>query len=370
MTGTVKAALLMGPGHMEMGELQRPTIRHDDALLRVEGCGICGFDLEQYHATAHRTWMYPMVPGHEVVGRIEEIGPEAQRRWGVTPGDRIAVEPGFPCGRCSGCREQGRLGSCTDGSIGGPLRAYSQIPIETAPGLWGGYAELMYLHPDTRLHRVDENIPIELATLFNPLANAFHWAVMSPHLTLGEDLLVLGAGQRGLACIAAARAAGAARITVTGLASDERRLRIAQELGADHTIVVDETRLSEALAALDFEPDVVVDATAGATQPLVDAIECVRIGGRVVLAGLKDGRPIPGFVSDRVVFKELTMLGVRSASRPAFAAALRLLAADAERFRPMHDMALPLEEAERAVLAIGGGDGREVLGVLIQPNIS
>src|SRR5438093_11948926 len=98
----------------------------------------------------------------------------------------------------------------------------------------------MYLDPLSIVHRVRKDIPASLAVMFNPLGAGFRWAVESPATGPGDTILVLGPGQRGLASVIAARAAGADTIIVTGLARDAQKLALARELGADHTINVDE----------------------------------------------------------------------------------------------------------------------------------
>ena len=104
MAKTVRAAVLLKPKTIEHREFPRPAIGADDALLRIEACGICGSDYEQYEGAApqHEDYtQYPVIPGHEPLGIIEEIGAEARPRWGVTEGDRVAVRSGYGCGRCA-----------------------------------------------------------------------------------------------------------------------------------------------------------------------------------------------------------------------------------------------------------------------------
>jgi hypothetical protein len=90
----------------KLAEFPRPSIGADDALLRIEACGICGSDYEQYEGAAPSTEDYtqfPVIPGHEPLGVIEEIGARARERWGVAEGDRVAVRSGYGCGRCAAC---------------------------------------------------------------------------------------------------------------------------------------------------------------------------------------------------------------------------------------------------------------------------
>src|SRR3972149_2757103 len=96
-----KAVVQTAPRSLEMRELPLPQVGREDGLLQVEACGICGSDYEQYQGAL--PVRFPVIPGHEPVGRIVELGDEAARRWGVKVGDRVAVETLIPCGFCRHC---------------------------------------------------------------------------------------------------------------------------------------------------------------------------------------------------------------------------------------------------------------------------
>ena len=83
----------------ERSDVALPDVGPDDALLRVERCGLCGTDLEQYYQGLMSP--YPYIPGHEPVGVIAEIGDGAAARWGVDVGDRVVVEAALPCLECA-----------------------------------------------------------------------------------------------------------------------------------------------------------------------------------------------------------------------------------------------------------------------------
>ena len=124
-----------------------PEIDDDGALLRVEACGICGSDYEQYEGVL-RTPL-PVIPGHEPLGMIEAIGDRAARRWGVDVGDRVAVESMISCRFCRALPRR-RATTCARRGASTPT-CRSREP----PGLWGAYAEYMYLDPNSIVHRID-----------------------------------------------------------------------------------------------------------------------------------------------------------------------------------------------------------------------
>ena len=113
-----------------------PDIDEDSALLKLEACGICGSDYEQFEGVI-RTPM-PAIPGHEPLGVIAKIGDRAAERWGVDVGTRVAVETMLSCHHCDNCLG-GAYHLCENRKI------YSYIPLSEAPGLWGGYAQYMFL---------------------------------------------------------------------------------------------------------------------------------------------------------------------------------------------------------------------------------
>src|SRR5437773_11561805 len=119
MADMVRAAVQTAPRTFEMRDFPRPVIGPDEGLLRIEACGICGSDVEQYKGHLGQRSL-PMVPGHEPLGIIEEVGERAAGRWGVRPGDRVALEILIPCRSCDLCLT-GRYMACKNrnGSYGG-----------------------------------------------------------------------------------------------------------------------------------------------------------------------------------------------------------------------------------------------------------
>src|SRR5437867_7276917 len=277
MADTIRAVAQTGPRRPGMREFPRPVVGPDDGgLLRVEACRICGRDVEQYRGNLGTQWL-PMVPGHEPLGIIEEVSDAAAARWGVRPGDRVAVEILIPCRSCDLCLA-GRYMSCRHriGSHGG------SNPPERGLGPWGGFSEYIHLHPNAILHKVRGDIPAEVAVMFNPLGAGVRWAVHLGGAGLGDTVLILGAGQRGLAAVLASRAAGAGTIIVTGLARDAGKLALAREFGADHPIDVEAEDTVERVVEITggAGADVGVDLTQMAALQVLDAIHAVRWGGR------------------------------------------------------------------------------------------
>jgi threonine dehydrogenase-like Zn-dependent dehydrogenase len=347
---TSRAIVQTAPRQLELRELPVPEIDDDSALLRIEACGICGSDVEQYAGVLPAP--LPLIPGHEPLGIITKLGDRAGRRWGVEVGDRVAVEVLIPCGHCAACIA-GRYQVCRGR---GGMFGHGYVALERPPGLWGAYADYMYLDPFSIVHKVRRDLPASIAALFNPLGAGFRWAVEIPRTGPGDTVLILGPGQRGLASVIAARAAGADTIIVTGLTRDAGKLALALELGADHVIDVEREDARRRVRELTRGrgADVVVEVTASSPEPVAEALHYVATGGRIVLAGVKGFKQVPEFVSDLVVVKEVTIQGAFGVTSRAYEAAIRTIEAGRVPVARMHTHDFALEEAEHAIQVLAG----------------
>ena len=344
------AMVQTGPRALEARDVPLPDIDDDSAILELEACGICGSDLEQYHGVIKVD--LPVIPGHEPLGRIAKIGDRAAARWGVDVGDRVAVETMLSCRFCQPCLG-GHYHLCRD------RRIYSYIPLTEQPGLWGAYAQYMFLHPNSIVHPMDASIPASTAVMFNPLGAGFRWAVELPKTSPGDSIVILGPGQRGLASVIAAKEAGASQIIVTGLEADRDKLALARSFGADHTIDVEnENAVRRVKELTNGGADIVVDVSAFATEPVRDAIHMVRPGGRVVLAGVKGMKAVDDFVSDYIVLKEINIQGAIGVTSSGYRSAIRMIESGRSPITEMHTHDFDLEEADLAIRTLG----REVEG--------
>ena len=336
---------------LEPKDLPIPDIDDDSALLKLEACGICGSDYEQFEGMLRTPT--PVVPGHEPLGTIARIGDKAAARWGVDVGDRVAVETMISCRHCTNCLG-GTYHLCDQRKI------YSYIPTTEGPGLWGGYAQYMYLHPNSVIHPMSRDLPAEIAVMFNPLGAGFRWAVEMPDTRPGDTVVILGPGQRGLASVVACREVGAGKIIVTGLAADADKLALARVFGADHTIDVDNENAVRRVKELTDGrgADVVVDVSSYATQPVVDAMSMVRAGGKVVLAGVKGFKEVQGLVSDVIVLKEIQILGAIGVTSSGYQRAIGLIESGRVELEKMHTHDFDLADAELAIRTLA----REVEG--------
>jgi threonine dehydrogenase-like Zn-dependent dehydrogenase len=349
----VRAGVALAGLRTETREFDSPPIESDSGLLKVEKTGVCGSDWP-YFVNYPKT-KGEMILGHETVGRVTAIGAAAAARWGVKEGDRVALEEYLPCGHCMYCRTGDfRLCDATDTLLGSGIR-YGSTPTAVAPSLWGGYSQYQYLHPNTVFHHVPDSVPAQQATLALPLGNGFEWAYLQGRAAMGEAVLIQGPGQQGLACVIAAKEAGATCIIVTGLTRDAHRLALAKEMGAHHTIDIERQDLLEAVAELTggHMADLVIDCASGGPATIVSAIHAARKGGRVLLCGRK-GKPVPEFESDLLFRKHLTVRGMRGHSYQAVELAMRVIASGRYPLEKMCTHTFSLDNLESALRTVGG----------------
>jgi L-iditol 2-dehydrogenase len=207
----MKTAWLLGPGNIAVHDGPEPRPAAGEVLLQTELAGICGTDVSFY--LGHRIAQYPFVLGHEVIGRVADVGDEVTK---FAIGQRVLVEPNYPCGSCRLCLA-GRGAVC----------AQKGSPGVSLPGCFSEYfaapAEFVWPLPDAISDR-------DAATI-EPLAVSLHGFVRSG-AKAGDTVAVLGCGVVGLLLIHAAVAAGVRVIAHDRFAN---KLEMARSLGAEPT---------------------------------------------------------------------------------------------------------------------------------------
>lgn len=347
MSNKALAGVVTSPMNIELQEIDIPEISADSALLKVEASSICGSDWPLFA----RRPLPPYIIGHENAGHIVKIGAEAQKRWGVKEGDRVALEEYIPCGVCAFCRS-GNFRDCraTDSKFDDSLR-YGKVPVAVKPGLWGGYSQYLYVSPNAVLHKVPAHIPAQVSALHLTLGNGVQWALFDGKAGIGQTVVIQGPGRQGLTCAMAAKAAGAARVIITGLANDRARLDFALRIGADYAIDVEADNVVERVKELTGGDmaDLVIDVASGGADTIATAVKLARKRGTVLIAAAKH-KLAEGFDTDAIISKHLTLKGVRGHSYHAVELAIDVMAQNKYPLVDMctHDFNLhQLEEALR-----------------------
>jgi L-iditol 2-dehydrogenase len=279
----VLAAVMTAPRQpIELREFPRPDLPPGGALLRSERSEVCGTDVHLWHGRLSGV-PYPIIPGHVSVGTIDAARGPLTGIDGASlrEGDRVVFfDVHRTCGRCRACTVHRTPTRCASRRVYG-------ITDSANEGLFGGWAQGIYLEPGVALARLPERV--ELDDYIGGgcgLLTAVHIAERA-EIRLGDVVVVQGAGAVGLCAAALARLAGAASIFVIGAPDD--RLALAREMGADATLHLQHTSRPERLeAVLDAThregADVVVEA-AGAAAAIPEGLDLLRVGGRYVIAG-------------------------------------------------------------------------------------
>jgi L-iditol 2-dehydrogenase len=279
----VLAAVMIAPRRpIELREFPRPDLPPGAALLRTARSEVCGTDVHLWHGRLSGV-PYPIIPGHVSAGSI------AASRGSMTGIDGSALVEGDravffdvhrTCGRCRACTVQRTPTRCS------ARRVYG-ITDSADEGLFGGWAQSIYLEPGVAMARLPDSVTFDdyigggcgLLTAVHILERA--------DVRLGDAVVVQGAGAVGLCAIALARLAGASRILAIGAPAD--RLTLARQMGADVTLDLQSTspveRLEAVLDATSREgADIVLEA-AGAAAAIPEGLDLLRVGGRYVIAG-------------------------------------------------------------------------------------
>jgi threonine dehydrogenase-like Zn-dependent dehydrogenase len=363
----VLAAVRTGPGRTELREFPMPDVPGDGALLKVEVAGICGTDVKMY---ARPPFAGPVIMGHENIGVISRAGRAFTERHGVGEGDRVFVEHYVGCMNCAWCRI-GEYRHCelTDWRTNPDARRYGYTSSDHPYHLWGGFAQYLYLPWNAVLHKVPAGVSPELAGIATPLSNGIEWALFSAGVGYDSAVLIQGPGQQGLSQTVACKQAGASLIVVTGTSRDRARLELARRLGADAVIDVQTEDPRERVRELTngHGVDVVLDCTSGAgTAPVLLGIDVLkRREGTLLIQG--ELAAFPDFPVKRVTEKSITIRSARGHSFRACELAVKQLASG--RF-PLQELAthrFGLGDVDRAIRAVGGEAGEDVVHVSLLP---
>ena len=274
----------------EIREVSIPRIGPTDVLVKVKVASVCGTDLHIYNwdSWASRRIHPPLVPGHEFCGVVSAIGNEVTS---VKEGNFVSAEMHVACGKCLQCRT-GEAHICQ----------FVKIIGVDADGAFAEYVRI----PESNIWKLDPEIPLEYASILDPLGNAVH-TVLAGEIA-AKTVAITGAGPIGLFAIAVARAVGATTIFVVEV--NEHRANIARQMKADH--VLNPAKQDVRTFVMDQTAGVGVDVVlemAGHPDAIRTAFDIVRRGGRISLLGLTS-KPISLNFSEDIIFKGITIQGI------------------------------------------------------------
>lgn len=286
----MRALAKMQPAQgLELVDVAKPTMGHNDLMIRIRKTAICGTDIHiwKWDEWAARTIPVPMHVGHEYVGEVVQIGTEVQ---GFQVGDRVSGEGHITCGHCRNCRA-GRRHLCRNTQGVGVNR----------PGAFADYLVI----PAFNAFKIPDDVSDDLAAIFDPFGNATHTALAFD--LVGEDVLITGAGPIGAMAAAIARHVGARHVVITDV--NDYRLDLAARMGATRTVNVAREDLKDVMRELGMTEgfDVGLEMS-GVPSAFASLIEQMNHGGKVAMLGiLPDG---VGISWSQVIFKGLEIKGI------------------------------------------------------------
>ena len=272
----MRAVVAYAPEDFRLEEVEVPTPGLEELLVKVEACGICGSDVKAFKGAANY-WGGPGIPkymqtpctiGHEFVGHVAAVGEGAAERHGVEVGDRVTADQIVPCRECWYC-VRGKYWMCAVHDIFGWRNVVN-----------GAWADYMIFPRNAIVHRVPDDMPLELAVLTEPVSCAVH-AVERGRIEFGDLVVISGTGSIGLAMVGLARLKGAGTVVAVDLS--EERLAMARTFGADVTLNPLEVDAVEAVRELGdgVGCDVYIESS-GSPKSVLQGLDMLRKLGRFV----------------------------------------------------------------------------------------
>lgn len=266
-----------------------PEPGHNDLLIKIRKTAICGTDVHIYNWDdwSRKTIPVPMITGHEYVGEVVGMGEEVK---GFSLGDRVSGEGHITCGHCRNCRA-GRTHLCRN-------------TVGVGVNRQGCFAEYLVI-PAFNAFKIPDNIPDELAAIFDPFGNAVHTALSFD--LVGEDVLISGAGPIGIMAAAVCKHVGARNVVITDL--NEYRLGLARQMGVTRAVNVAQENLRDVMAELGMTEgfDVGLEMS-GAPPAFRTLLDVMNHGGRIALLGIPPGEMAIDW--NLVIFKGLFIKGI------------------------------------------------------------
>lgn len=296
----MKAIVAYEPGDYRFEIIDTPRAEEGEMILKVEACGICAGDTKAFGGAASfwgldgqpKYIKAPMIPGHEFVGTVVEMGANVKGNWQI--GDRICPEQIVPCGECMFCKT-GRHWMCEKHDLFGFQNNVN-----------GGMAEYVKLTKEALPYLVPQEMAIEKAALIEPYACAFH-CVERAQVTTTDVVVLSGAGTLGLGMVGALRQANPKCLVVLDM--NDERLEVAKKFGADIVMNPRDLDVVKQIKTLTggYGCDIYIEAT-GHPSSVQQGLDMIRKMGRFVEFSVF-GEPVTvdwSIISDR---KELDLLG-------------------------------------------------------------
>ncbi|XP_062845825.1 sorbitol dehydrogenase [Trichomycterus rosablanca] len=336
--------VLHAKGDLRLEQRPIPEPGSNEVLIQMHSVGICGSDVHYWQNGRIGDYVVqnPMVLGHEAAGRVVKVGSAVKH---LQPGDRVAIEPGFP-------REIDEF--CKSGRYNlSPTIFFCATPPDD------GNLCRYYTHNANFCYKLPDNVSFEEGALIEPLSVGIH-ACRRAGVTLGSSVFICGAGPIGLVTLMVAKAMGASQVIISDLSAN--RLAKAKELGADFILPVKKEDVPQEIARhvegmMGGMPHISIECT-GVESSIQTAIYATRSGGVLVLVGLGGEMCTVPLVS--ATLREVDIRGVFRYCN-TWPVAIAMLASKRVNVKPLVTHRFPLEQAVEAFEATRQGLGVKVM---------
>tara|TARA_B110000881_G_C18545057_1_gene500705 strand:- start:22 stop:1035 length:1014 start_codon:yes stop_codon:yes gene_type:complete len=337
----MQAMVLTAPREVSSQKVPVPNVNPDETLIRVTKSGICGTDLKIYQGGIPVD--YPRVLGHESVGEVVSGGT-------LKPGTPIIVDPAYYCGACYNCRD-GQSHLCPNGGLIGR-------DVE------GGFADYM-VAPSRNIHALPNDLKPDIAPLIQPMTTCLH-AQRKAKIFPGEAVLVYGLGVTGLLHVQLAKAHGA--YPIIGVTRSKWKRELAEDLGADFTFAPNENLKNSVLEITGEKGgvDLVIESV-GQLSILAEAIELVRLGGRILPFGIytQTKGELPFY---NLYFKEIQVVNARVAKPEDYPASIDFVRRGVVDLKPLITHTFFINDINKALDMLDGGDSSCIKIILDHEN--
>ena len=320
--------LLGAPNKVGLEEVENPNADDGNSVVRITHSGVCGTDLKIFSGGIPAN--YPLIMGHEMIGEVTQAGDSASPKVG----SRVIVDPVLYCGECFHCNI-GQTQLCPNGGLIGRDQD-------------GGFAEYVAV-PPKNVFAMPDKITNQEAPLIQVLTTVMHAQQMAS-VSINDTVVVLGLGVGGLLHVQLAKARGAK--TIIGITRSKWKREVAESIGADITLEPNDLTKQLVLEATNgIGADLVIES-AGKLSVLAQAMDLVRLGGRVLGYGINTNTEgaLPFY---DMYFKEIQFINARAATDKDFSACLEMFESGKINLNPLISDILPLDQLGKAMEMVG-----------------
>jgi threonine dehydrogenase-like Zn-dependent dehydrogenase len=366
---SVNAAVMIAPGRFEVRQYPYPEVDDFSLVIELEMCGICGTDKHTFRGEtvqfagtpAESHTPFPIIPGHEIVGKVAEIGKTARNSLEYSGqqlkiGDRVVMCPDILCGKCWYCRNTFGFPLCEK------IRGYGNaFCCDESPHLMGGWADYIFVRRDAFVFKTPEEMDPRIAVMSELMAVTYNLDKAKELYTMGGEgfgsgatVVIQGVGPMGLMHVLKSNILGAGQ--VIAIDRSDLRLQFAKEFGADHVISLNRTSQAERVDAVreltgGRGADVIVECT-GVAEAISEGLEMARRGGTYVVAGVyADVGETPINPHRHLLANQIRLMGMTNHPPTGYVNSMRLLNKFKKTF-PLERFvthAYPVDEVDKAM---------------------